>query len=222
MSDRPPPWQTFLADLKRRRVFRIAAVYGGIAFVVLEASDLLAGGLGLPQHVLTVITLLVLAGFPVALVLAWTFDVTPDGVQRTESAHRGELEAIANEPRRRRWPAGIAALLGLGLFFTAAWIAAGELGWRLGSPESAYAVEDPRGSYVVLPFAHRAETSDEAELAEGAAARLTRQLRGWETVRVVPDFALTGVMYDLGVSPGRPFPRSMWGWKWRGVSESGR
>ncbi len=200
MSDRPPPWQTFLADLKRRRVFRIAAVYGGIAFVVLEASDLLAGGLGLPQHVLTVITLLVLAGFPVALVLAWTFDVTPDGVQRTESAHRGELEAIANEPRRRRWPAGIAALLGLGLFFTAAWIAAGELGWRLGSPESAYAVEDPRGSYVVLPFAHRAETSDEAELAEGAAARLTRQLRGWETVRVVPDFALTGVMYDLGIS----------------------
>ncbi|MGB5526339.1 MAG: hypothetical protein WBO43_10615 [Gemmatimonadota bacterium] len=200
MSDRTPAWQTFLADLKRRRVFRVAAVYGGIAFAVLEASDLLAGGLGLPQRVLTVITLLVLAGFPVALVLAWTFDITPEGVQRTEHARRGELEAIASEPRRRRWPAGIAALVGLVLFFSAAWVAAGEMGWRLGSPESAYAVEDPRGSYVVLPFTHRAETQDEAELAEHAAARITRQLRGWQTVRVVPDFALTGVMYDLGVS----------------------
>ena len=205
MSDRPPRWQTFLADLKRRRVFRVAAVYGGVAFAGLEAADLLTGGLGLPQQVQTVVTLLVLAGFPVAIVLAWTFDITPQGLQRTENVPQAELEAIAAEPRRRRWPAGIAALAGLVLFFAAAWMAAGKLGWRLGSPEAAYAVEDPLGSYVVLPFAHRAETTEEAELAEHAAARLTRQLRGWETIRVVPDFALTGVMYDLGVS-GPTFP----------------
>ena len=200
MSDRPPVWQTILADLKRRRVFRIAALYGGIAFAVLEASDLLAAGLGLPQQVQTVITLLVLAGFPVALVLAWTFDLTPGGVQRTEPAAPAELEAIVSEPRRRRWPAGIAALLGLFLIFAAGWIAAGRLGWRPGLPQTAYAVEDPRGSYVVLPFAHRSETPLEAELAAQAAGRVTRQLRGWETVRVVPDFALTGVLYDLGAT----------------------
>lgn len=200
MSDRPRPWQTLLADLKRRRVFRVAAVYGGVAFAILEASDLLAGGLGLPPRVQTVVTLLVLAGFPVAVVLAWTFDVTLEGVHRTTPAGEGELEAIASEPRRRRWPAGIAALLGLLLFFAATWITAGKMGWRPGSPETAYAVEDPRGSYVVLPFTHRAETPDEAALAERAAARVTRQLRGWQTVRVVPDFALTGVMYDLGIT----------------------
>jgi tetratricopeptide (TPR) repeat protein len=200
MNDRPPKWQTLLADLKRRRVFRVAAVYGGVAFAVLEASDLLAGGLGLPQQVVTIVTLIVLAGFPVAVIMAWTFDVSPAGVQRTAAAPRAELEAIAQQPRRRRWPAGIAALLGLFLFFAATWIAAGKLGWRPAALQSAYAVDDPRGSYVVLPFAHRAETVAEAELAEQAAARITRQLRGWETVRVVPDFALTGVMYDLGVS----------------------
>jgi hypothetical protein len=112
--------------------------------------------------VLTVITLLVLAGFPVALVLAWTFDITPEGVQRTEHARRGELEAIASEPRRRRWPAGIAALVGLVLFFSAAWVAAGEMGWRLGSPESAYAVEDPRGRPCHPPAARLANGSGRA------------------------------------------------------------
>ncbi len=200
MSDRPPRWKTFLADLMRRRVFRVAALYGGIAFATLEVSDILASGLGLPKQVLTVVTLLVLVGFPVAVVLSWMFDITPEGVRRTEPARGGELEVIATKPRRRRWPAGVAALAGLFLLFAGAWMAAGKLGWTLGSPQPAYAVIDPLGSYVVLSFTHRAETPEEAELAEQAAARLTRQLRGWETVRVVPDFALTGVLYDLGLT----------------------
>jgi len=200
MSNHAPRWQTFLADLMRRRVFRVAALYGGIAFAALEALDLLASGLGLPQQLITLVTLLVLAGFPVAIVLSWVFDITPEGVRRTEPARGGELEAIATEPRRRRWPAGIAALLGLVLLFAGAWIAVGKLGWTFGLSGPAYAVDDPLGSYVVLPFTHRAETPEEAALAESAAARLTRQLRGWETVRVVPDFALTGVMFDLGLT----------------------
>ena len=61
-----PSYQRFLAEFKRRHVFRVAAVYGGAAFVLLQVADLLQEGLQLPQTFLTVSTVAVLAGFPVA------------------------------------------------------------------------------------------------------------------------------------------------------------
>jgi hypothetical protein len=59
-----------LAELKRRRVFRTAAGYGAVAFVVLQVVELLADGLQLPPIFLTAFTILALLGFPLALVLA--------------------------------------------------------------------------------------------------------------------------------------------------------
>ena len=61
-----PSYQRFLAEFKRRHVFRVAAVYGGAAFVLLQVADLLQEGLQLPQTFLTSSTVAVLAGFPIA------------------------------------------------------------------------------------------------------------------------------------------------------------
>lgn len=198
-TESAPTWQRFFAELKRRRVFRVMAIYGGAAFAVLEAVDLVSGGLPVPPTWTSTLTVLVLAGFPVAVVLSWVFDITPEGVQRTDPARTRELEEIVAQPARVRWPAGLLALVGSGLFLAAAWSAASGLGWleRTG-PREAYAIDDPRGSYVVLPFEHFGQSSAERELVEQAATRLARQLRGWESVRVVPDFALAGALHDLG------------------------
>ncbi|MGW8282747.1 MAG: hypothetical protein ACWGON_05565, partial [Gemmatimonadota bacterium] len=193
----PPRWKRLFAELKRRRVFRVMAVYGGSAFAVLEAVDLISSGLPIPQTSRSVLTVLVLAGFPIAVVLSWVFDITPGGVRRTDPAGLRELDQIVSQPARTRWPAGALALLGSALFLAAAWTASDRLGWlERTAPRAAYAVEDPRGSYVVLPFEHRAATPEALALAEKAASRLARQLRGWESVRVVPDFALAGAMYE--------------------------
>ena len=198
-NEAAPTWQRFLAELKRRRVFRVMAIYGGAAFAVLEAVDLVSGGLPVPPAWKSTLTVLVLAGFPVAVVLSWVFDITPDGVQRTDPARTLELEEIVAQPARVRWPAGLLALVGSLLFLVAAWSAASGLGWlERTAPREAYAIDDPRGSYVVLPFEHFGQTPEERELAEQAATRLARQLRGWESVRVVPDFALAGALHDLG------------------------
>ncbi|MEJ2548595.1 MAG: hypothetical protein P8125_12425 [Gemmatimonadota bacterium] len=192
-------WQRFFAELKRRRVFRVMAIYGGAAFASLEAVDLVSGGLPVPPAWKSTLTVLVLAGFPVAVVLSWVFDITPDGVQRTDPARTLELDEIVSQPARVRWPAGLLALVGSGLFLVAAWSAASGLGWlERTAPREAYAVDDPRGSYVVLPFEHFGQSPEERDLAEQAATRLARQLRGWESVRVVPDFALAGALHDLG------------------------
>jgi tetratricopeptide (TPR) repeat protein len=200
-GDRPTPtWKRFFAELKRRRVFRVMAIYGGAAFALLEAVDLIAGSLPLPTSLQSTLTVLVLAGFPVAVVLAWVFDITPEGVQRTDPARTRELDEIAAQPARVRWPAGLLALVGSVLFLLAAWSAASGLGWLASpGPREAYAVADPLGSYVVLPFEHLGQSERERDLVERAATRLGRQLRGWESVRVVSDFALAGAIHDLGV-----------------------
>ncbi|NNK47355.1 MAG: hypothetical protein HKP01_00625, partial [Gemmatimonadetes bacterium] len=107
-----PAYQRFFAELKRRRVFRVAAVYGGSAFVVLQVVDVMAEGLNLSPGVLQAVTVLILAGFPIAIALAWAFQVTPEGVRRTEPATSADLDSIVAQPRRQRWPAGILGLLG--------------------------------------------------------------------------------------------------------------
>jgi TolB-like protein len=77
------PFRAFLAELKRRHVFRVAVGYAAIAFgTVSVASDFLSA-LQLPQWTVTLVAALTVLGFPIALVLAWAFDITPEGVRRT-------------------------------------------------------------------------------------------------------------------------------------------
>jgi non-specific serine/threonine protein kinase len=71
-------------ELKRRRVFRVAAVYAAAAFVIWQAADFVLPAARLPDWAPTLVLALTLLGFPVVLVLAWVFDITPEGVRRTE------------------------------------------------------------------------------------------------------------------------------------------
>jgi len=71
-------------ELKRRRVFRVAIVYAAVAFMVWQAAEVAFPALGLPNWTLTFVVVAALLGFPIALVLAWAFEITPQGVMRTE------------------------------------------------------------------------------------------------------------------------------------------
>jgi adenylate cyclase len=73
-----------ISELKRRHVFRIAIGYGVVAFILAQVADIAVPALNLPSWVLTFIILCLVLGFPLALVLAWAFDITPLGVRRTE------------------------------------------------------------------------------------------------------------------------------------------
>ena len=112
MTRDPQGYQRLFADMKRRAVFKVAAVYGAVAFVVLQVADLIFPALDLPEWTLTFVVALAALGFPIALVLAWAFETTPEGVRRTDPASSGELEAIVAQPIGRRWPSGLLALAG--------------------------------------------------------------------------------------------------------------
>jgi adenylate cyclase len=83
----------FLAELKRRRVIRVAIVYVLAALVVVEAANNLLPALNLPAWTVTLVVALAILGLPVAVALAWAFDVTPEGVRRAEPATAGPKAA---------------------------------------------------------------------------------------------------------------------------------
>ncbi len=79
-------FEHFLAELQRRRVYRVAVAYAVVGLGVLEGADVLVPALGLPSRLVTAVAVLSLAGFPVALYLAWRYQLTRDGLQSSESS----------------------------------------------------------------------------------------------------------------------------------------
>jgi tRNA A-37 threonylcarbamoyl transferase component Bud32 len=81
-----PAVAQFLGELKRRRVFNVAAAYAAIGFLVLQGADMVLPVLPVPPWSYDVLVAVALAGFPVALVLGWMYDLTFSGIQRAEPA----------------------------------------------------------------------------------------------------------------------------------------
>jgi TolB-like protein len=188
------PYQRVFAELKRRRVFRVAAMYGATSFVILQVADLLQEGLQLPQAFLTVATVMALVGFPVALVLAWLYERTPHGVVRTPDPRPDEIDAIVAEPRARRWPVGIAAAAGTALLLLSAW-------WAVGRPEAPGGSE--RGDYssiAVLPFENMSGNAEDEYFADGLSEELLNALTRVPGLRVAgrtSSFALRDANLNL-------------------------
>jgi TolB-like protein/Tfp pilus assembly protein PilF len=184
-------YQRFFAELKRRKVFRVAAVYGATAFVVVQAADVLQEALRLPEAFLTGVAVLALLGFPLALVLAWAYERTPEGVVRTGTATTEELADIVAQPASRRWPSGLLALVGIVALAAAAWLtlvrgpsAEGEAAGSAADATPA-AAGVSRQAVAVLPFADLTGTDDSRAFALGLHDDLMTQLTQ------VPDLKVT-------------------------------
>ncbi len=74
-----------LNELKRRKVFRVLAMYAATAFIIMEAGDIMLPRLGLPDWTVTFLIILLIGGFPITIILSWIFDITPEGLIKTES-----------------------------------------------------------------------------------------------------------------------------------------
>ena len=92
----------FLGELKKRKVTRVAVVYALVGIGVIEGAQLIFEALELPQVAWQALTILVLLGFPVALVLAWAVDLTPTGIQRTPSRAEGKEGEADGGPAQGR------------------------------------------------------------------------------------------------------------------------
>ncbi len=191
-------YQRFFAELKRRRVFRVMAVYGAVAFVVLQLADILQDGLRLPESFLPFVTATALLGFPVAIALAWAFDLTPQGMKRTADAAPGELTEILAAPASKRWPAGLLALVGVIALVAGAWFAGrrsapdtmvdgvtGAVAGAQTDAAGAAAIGPASESIAVLPFVNMSSDPEQEYFSDGIAEELLNLLAQ------IPDLQVT-------------------------------
>ena len=88
----------FFAELKRRHVFKVAATYVVTGWLVAQAAEFLLENFAAPQWVLQAIVIVLILGFPIAVVLAWAFELTPDGVQRDSADEVQRLPEVTGLP----------------------------------------------------------------------------------------------------------------------------
>jgi len=90
-------WSQLSAELKRRRVYPVVGAYAVIAFILLQLGEITFGPLGLPNWAMVGLIVVVIVGFPVTVVLAWVFDITPTGIRR-DSATTSGVESTDDRP----------------------------------------------------------------------------------------------------------------------------
>ena len=76
---------SFFDELKRRKVFRVAATYGVVAWILMQIGEVTFPALNIPEWVMSTLVVVLLAGFPIAIIFAWIFDKTPQGFIKTEA-----------------------------------------------------------------------------------------------------------------------------------------
>lgn len=190
MRDRP----SFFDELKRRKVVRVALVYGATVFAVLQVADIVVEPLALPSWTMRVLVVLAAALFPVALVLAWAFEMSADGVVRTAPAAprtaaastvTGEAETTAGTSLvSRRTVAAVSILLLVG--FGAGWFFAPGSAGESQEPMVLVADELRPEGIAVLPFASRSEGGGSAEFfAAGLHDDLLTRLAGVQGLVVI-------------------------------------
>src|SRR2546421_7398688 len=106
---------SFFSELKRRNVYKVAVGYAVVGWLLIQVATQVFPFFEIPNWAVRLVVLLVLLGFPVALVLAWAFELTPEGLKRTEAA-----QATPAQPSpKRTWifVAVIAGAMSFGLFF---------------------------------------------------------------------------------------------------------
>jgi TolB-like protein/Tfp pilus assembly protein PilF len=160
-----------LAELKRRRVFRVMAGYGIFAFAVLQVIEPIMHGAHLGDWVLTAVLVALAIGFPVAVILSWVFDFTAEGMVRTPRVTGG--------PRMAR--GRLAALL-VAVGLVAALPGVGWYAWKHG--RGAVVTEPGSASIAVLPFDDLSPGHDQDYFSDGVAGEILNALSRVDGLRV--------------------------------------
>jgi len=165
----------FFGELKRRNVYKVAVAYAIVGWLLVQIATQVFPFLEIPNWVVRLVIALVAIGFPIALVIAWAFEITPQGIERTEVADT--MPAAAGQ-KKHAWiyVAFVGAVLSIGLFFL------GRYGFRNASSSSS---ELPPKSIAVLPFDNLSRDPDNAFFAEGVQDEILTRLAKVADLKVI-------------------------------------
>jgi TolB-like protein len=166
--------RNFFAELRRRNVYKVAVAYAVVAWLLIQVATQVFPFFDIPNWVVRLIVLAIVVGFPIALVIAWAFELTPEGIKRTEDVD----PALATSAKSHAWiyVAVAAAFLSFGLFF---------LGRFTVSPQQGESADIPAKSIAVLPFDNLSGDKDNAYFANGMQDMILTKLAGIGDLKVI-------------------------------------
>ena len=169
MNDR-----NFFGELKRRNVYKVAVAYAIVGWLLVQIATQVFPFLEIPTWVIRLVIALVAIGFPIALIVAWAFEITPEGIKRTEVA-----DAQGEHSHRGAWIyiAAVAVALSLSLFFIGRYTARE----NRGTPGA----DLPAKSIAVLPFDNLSRDPDNAFFAEGEQDEILTRLAKVADLKVI-------------------------------------
>ena len=154
--------KNFFAELKRRNVYKVTIAYAVVAWLLMQIATQVFPFFEIPNWAVRLVVLLLVIGFPVALILAWAFELTPEGIKRTEIAD--ELPKKSGRSSAWIYVIIIAGTIGAGLVFFGRYTSSRQ------SPKTA------EKSIAVLPFENRSEDKANAYFAEGVQDEILTRL----------------------------------------------
>jgi TolB-like protein/Tfp pilus assembly protein PilF len=169
----------FLAELKRRNVYKVAVAYIVAGWALSQGIAQVLPVFDVPNWTIRLIVVLIIVGLPVALVLAWAFEITPEGIKRTEVADR---MPAATRSKKHTWIyiVVVAATVSITLFFLGRYSAIS------GAPRHSEAATGiPQKSIAVLPFDNLSRDPDNAYFAEGVQDEILTRLAKVADLKVI-------------------------------------
>jgi serine/threonine-protein kinase len=165
--------KSFFGELKRRNVYKVAVAYAVLAWLLIQIASQVFPFFEIPNWAVRFVVLAIIIGFPIALILAWAFELTPEGVKRTEVA-----DAAHERSRGAVWiyVVAIGAALSVGLFV---------LGHYMAPNKQSGLAELPGKSLAVLPFANLSGNPENAYFAAGIQDEIITRLAKIGQLKVV-------------------------------------
>ena len=171
----------FFSELKRRNVYKVAGAYAVVGWLLVQIATQVFPFLEIPNWVIRLVIALVAIGFPVALIIAWAFELTPGGIKRTE-----DVDAFPPRARKKHawiYIVAIGAAFSIALFFIGRYTANNTA--SAVTVGAATGLSIPQKSIAVLPFENLSDDKGAAYFADGIQDEILTKLASIADLKVI-------------------------------------